>query len=378
MCFWFSTSLFMPVLPLYYHQLGFSEAQIGMAVGAFSAGALAFRFAAGKAIDNYGSKPVLTAGMVLSLAAMAGYPLGVTLAAVAVFRLLHGIGTAGYGAAALTTTSLLFSEAKTTEAVAMYTLFTMIGSGAATSIALWLFDTHGFLGVVATGVAATALSLFLFPKKQAAKQQERAEPVLVWPIITRPSVYLSALNLFVINFSFSTLMTFLPLFVLLQGGGGMGYFFLAYAIAVVATRMIVSRVCQRVSSPQLTLYLLAAFGGIMLFTAFFHSPPALAIAGVAVGIAFGFAFPSLAGFVAQQTSVEERGTAYGFFITGNDLGQVVGAVGMGFFVGTVGYAAVFGAVGLLTLAFSAVYGVLLMPKLRCGSEALVINRAKGL
>ncbi len=377
MCFWFSTSLFMPVLPLYYHQLGFSEGEIGLAVGAFSVGALAFRFSAGKAIDRYGSKPVLTAGMLLSLAAVACYPLGGSLLAVMFFRLLHGIGISGYGAAALTTTSMLFPESKTTEAVSLYTLFTMIGSGLATSIALELYQVQGFWGVVVCGVAATASSLALFPKNTASKRKAQGETVDVWPVVTRPSVLLPAVNLFIVNFAFSTLMTFLPLFILLYGGGGIGYFFVAYAIAVVLSRMIVNRVCNMVSSPRLTLYLIVSFGAIMLFTAYFHSPAALAVAGVAVGIAFGFAFPSMAGFVAQQTTTAERGTAYGFFITGNDLGQVLGAIGMGFFVGSAGYETVFSAVGWLTLLYSAAYGLVLMPKLVADSESLAVNRAEG-
>ena len=376
MCFWFSTSLFMPVLPLYYHQLGFSEGEIGLAVGAFSVGALAFRFSAGKAIDRYGSKPVLTAGMLLSLVAVACYPLGGTLLTITLFRLLHGIGISGYGAAALTTTSMLFPESKTTEAVSMYALFTMIGTGLATSIALTLYDEKGFMGVVWCGIAVTAASLVLFPKSKASKRTANNAAVAVWPVISRPSVMLPAVNLFIVNFSFSTLMTFLPLFVLLYGGGGIGYFFVAYAVAVVLSRMVVTRVCKLVSSPRLTLYLMIVFGAIMLFMAYWHSPLALALAGVALGIAFGFAFPSMAGFVAQQTTAAERGTAYGFFITGNDLGQVLGAIGMGFFVGTAGYEAVFAAVGWLTLLYCAAYGVVLMPKLIADSQAFAVNRAE--
>ena len=118
---------------------------------------------------------------------------------------------------------------------------------------------------------------------------------------------------------------------------------------------------KKVPSPQLTLYILLAFGVIMPFVAYFHDAVSLAVAGSVVGVAFGFAFPSLAGFVAQQTSIQERGTAYGFFVTGNDLGQVAGAIGMGFFVDKVGYEAVFSAVGVATLLFGAFYGFFLMP-----------------
>ena len=105
----------MPVLPLYYHQLGFSEGEIGLAVGAFSVGALAFRFSAGKAIDLYVSNPVFSACMLLSLVAVACYPLGGTLLTITLFRLLHGIGISGFGAAALTSSSMLFPETKQTE-----------------------------------------------------------------------------------------------------------------------------------------------------------------------------------------------------------------------------------------------------------------------
>ncbi len=361
--FWFSTSLFMPVLPLHYHRLGFSEAQIGMAVGAFSCGALMFRFLAGKAIDRYGSKLVLTAGMMLSLIAVAGYPLGQAVIIAVAVRLLHGIGISGYGSAALTTTTLMFDSTRTTEAVSMYTLFTMIGSGLAASSALWLYTSFDFTGVVVAGISATALSLILFPKQETKKTQQNSNVVAVWEIIAQPSVYLSAGSLFIINFCYSTIITFLPLYVLARGADGMRYFFVAYAIAVVLSRLVVNKVCQVIAAPKLSFYLIMSFGIIMLFTANYYTYYALATAGVAVGISFGFAFPSLAGFVAQQTSEEQRGTAFGFFITGHDLGQVAGAVGMGFIVGLIGYKEVFSAIGILTLSYGFLYRIMLMPKL---------------
>lgn len=363
MFFWFSTSLFMPVLPLHYHRLSFSEAQIGMAVGAFSCGSLMFRFLAGKAIDRYGSKLVLTLGMLLSLIAVAGYPLGAAVSIAVAFRLLHGIGISGYGSAALTTTTLMFDSTRTTEAVSMYTLFTMIGSGIAASTALWLYNSFGFVGVVVTGITATALSLILFPKQETKKAQQHSNSVAVWDVIAHPSVYLSAGSLFIVNFCYSTIITFLPLFVLARGADGMRYFFVAYAGAVVLSRLVVNKVCQMIVAPKLAFYLIMSFGAIMLFIANYYSYFALVAAGVAVGISFGFTFPSLAGFVAQQTREDQRGTAFGFFITGHDLGQVTGAVGMGFFVGTIGYKEVFSVIGILALSYAFLYRLMLMPKL---------------
>jgi len=44
MFFWMSNNFFLPILPIYYHTLGMSDHQIGIAIGAFSIGAVYFAF----------------------------------------------------------------------------------------------------------------------------------------------------------------------------------------------------------------------------------------------------------------------------------------------------------------------------------------------
>jgi MFS family permease len=86
MFFWMSVNFFLPVLPIYYHSLGMDDHQVGLAVGAFSLGSVMFRLFSGKAVDRYGGLPVLTAGVLLSVASIGGYFFAVTLFAAATVR----------------------------------------------------------------------------------------------------------------------------------------------------------------------------------------------------------------------------------------------------------------------------------------------------
>ena len=169
MFFWMSANFFMPVLPLYYHKLGLNDHQVGLAVGAFSVGSVLFRIFSGKAVDRYGSRPVLTVGIVLSVGAIIGYNYAVSIYTAVLMRFIHGVGISGYAAAALTLVTLMHEKSHTTQAVAAYTLFTMFGVGIAASSAYWLFNLGDILAVVIAGATATVLLLVLFPRNPPLK-----------------------------------------------------------------------------------------------------------------------------------------------------------------------------------------------------------------
>jgi MFS family permease len=364
MFFWMSVNFFLPILPLYYHSLGMDDHQIGLAVGAFSLGAVLFRVFSGKAVDRYGSKPVISVGIAVSVVAIAGYYFSTSLLSSTLTRFLHGVGISGYSAAALTTVTLMNDESHTTQAVAVYTLFTMIGMGFSASTANWLFGIGNITLISAVGAAATILSALLFPK--APKLIVKASPGETLPfgrVVANPGVVIPTISLLAVNICYGSVMTFLPLLMLSQGVVAISAFYIAYAVAVVLSRLWVGKLCVWLTPERLAFYILLMLAAIMLVTGQYASQLMLVLCGAGVGIGYGLAFPALATTVTTYTVPANRGTAFGFYTMAVDMGFAIGAIAMGLVAAAWGYQAVFFAAGAYTLIYAAVYRLLLFKRL---------------
>lgn len=364
MFFWMSNNFFLPVLPIYYQGLGMSDHQIGLAIGAFSVGAVIFRVYCGKLADRYGSKPVLTVGVILSTFAIISYCYSTTLCAAVISRFLHGVGISVYSGASLTMATFMHDEKYTTEAVAIYTLFTMFGVGIAAGSANWLYSMGSFLLVVTAGAVATILSLVLFPKNPVLKIIPKMDDSL--PLITvlsNPSVYIPTISLFAINLCFAIMMTFLPLFFLSRGITDIQGFYVAYAVAVVFSRMWVAQLCAWCTPQRLAVYILLSFAISMIVTAYNSAMWILILTGAVIGAGYGLAFPCLATIITANTQPANRATAFGFFSMAVDVGFAVGAMGMGVLADIWGYQAVFLAAGVYTVGYTILYQIWFLRKL---------------
>ena len=365
MFFWMSVNLFLPVLPIYYHRLGLNDHEVGTAIGAYSIGALLFRVIGGKAVDKYGSRPVIAAGIALSILAIGSYCAADTLLGATAARLMHGIGISGYSAAALTMTALLHEDKNITEAVAVYTLSTMIGIGVAASSAGWIFNHTNFVTIVGLGILATGLSLLFFPKTPGAKKKptEGAAPPFL-QVIVRPGILIPTLCLLGANLCYAAVMTFLPLFMVSNGIQQFSLFYITYSVTVVLSRVWVGKLCAVFTPEKLAFFVLVVLACSLFVISLGGYWWILAVGGAGIGIGYGLAFPALATIVSRSVSIESRGTAFGFFTMAVDAGFAIGAIGLGFVADGYGYSTVFLAAGAYTVLFALMYIWELVPKIR--------------
>ncbi len=357
MFFWYSMFLFMPVLPIYYHSLGMGKDEIGLAVGSLSLGSFALRFLSGRAVDKYGAKIVIRIGFCVSAVVILGYLFADSIYSTIFVRFLHGAGLSGYAAAVLVGATSMVSADMSMSAISLLTLFSQIGIGLATCMALWLYGTGGFSLIVGLGVAVTALVLFFFPDipHTASRGEDVGQDTAVSSLARDKYIFIPTLSIFFTHSSYSAIMTFLPVYLVSERLSGAPYFYAAYAISIIVARFFVTGVCERIAAHKMVLYVILAFALEIFIIATFHQVFALVLAGILLGIAFGFAFPVLANIVNSHTDVSVRGAAFGFFNTGNDIGQMFGSVALGFMVEWSGYANAFFFFGFLLLCYAIIY-----------------------
>lgn len=356
--FWFSVNLFMPVLPIYYHELGMDDGRIGLTIGAFSLGTVAFRIIAGRAVDRYGSLPVMTVGVLVSISSMLAYlwDFGPLLNIFA--RFAHGAGISGYATAGLTTAVSLHSDSFSTQSVAWYTLFTMVGMGLATSVAGSIFAEGGLLWIVIGGAATTIATYLLFPRikiNREVKTEKMSEAVPIKTIVFNPGVYVPTFGLLAINLGFGVAMTFYPLFQVTSGVAQTDLFFIAYSVSVVLVRLWVGKLCEWLTAEKLVGYVLFTMAGSLVLAGLNLGYGLSGVVGLGVGITYGLAFPALATTLMAHVSKSSRGIAFGFFTMAIDSGFALGSVLMGYAAMVWGYGAIFYCTGVLVLLYAILY-----------------------
>jgi MFS family permease len=143
-----------------------------------------------------------------------------------------------------------------------------------------------------------------------------------------------------------------------RGIGGGAVVFTAFAVAVFASRLILSRVPDSWGArPTATLAgLLEALG--LTIVALATSLTVALLGAVVVGIGFSMMFPSLALMVVSEVDEDRRGSALGAFTAFFDIGVGLGGPIAGLTASLAGYPAVFylsavAALGTAALAASS-------------------------
>ncbi len=153
------------------------------------------------------------------------------------------------------------------------------------------------------------------------------------------------------NFGYAALAGFVVLDLKSRGVGGGAGVFTAFALAVFASRLALSRVPDRAGA-RATATAAALIEALGLALVALASSLAGAIAGaLVVGVGFSMLFPSLAMMVVGDVGADRRGSALGAFTAFFDIGVGVGAPLAGVIASLAGYPAVFvGAAAAAVLA----------------------------
>ena len=341
--------LLIPILPVCLQNSGFAETQIGIIMGATAMSALVIRPWIGFQVDSKGSRPVILVGQFLLILSTIGYWWATSFVAFFVLRLLYGIGQALYGTGAVTFASGIGSGESNSNAIAMYTLTTMFGLGISMSMAQATFDSLGFnalvgISVILLGIAFSIMKWRSHPIKMAARNVQRT-PFM--DVLKSNVVFASTLCQFAASFSFSAILTFIPLAVIDKGYSFYSLFFIAFAIAVICSRFFVQRVNHSLGLVNATVYssIIMVFSIVLLLITI--SPMILIASGILFGLGFGIVYPTLVMLLVERIGQKNRGTALGVMIAAGDIGNALSSAILGVVAEHLGYFALFLMTALL-------------------------------
>jgi MFS family permease len=347
----------LPVLPAYVRgPLRAGDLAVGVVVGAFAATSVVCRPLAGRAADVHGRRVVLIAGS-LAMAIGGGlYLLASSVPALVLARLAVGAGEGAVYTAGATWAVDLAPVEQRGLALGLFGLAVWGGLSLGPLAGELLRANVGYDAVwvlTATLPLVGAAIAARLPDPPRAGDGGPPSPLALLPrAARRPGVALA-----LANFGYAALAGFVVLHLAARGIGGGASVFTAFAVAVFASRLVLSRLPDRAGARRTATAasLIEALG--LAIIALAHSLAAALIGAVVVGVGFSMLFPALALMVVGRVDDDRRGSAMGAFTAFFDIGVGVGAPLAGATAALAGYPAVFALASAAALGAAALAAI---------------------
>lgn len=345
----------LPTLPLFVKELGGSDQLIGIIVGIFTFSALLFRPFAGHALETRGRGIVYLFGLALFVISVGAIGFLNSMALLIVVRIIQGIGWGFSTTASGTIATDLIPPSRRGEGMGYYglsgNLALAFGPALGLTLAGVLTFSQLFLICGLLGLVALLLSLNIRYKK--IEESPHKTKTARFDVIEKTAINPSVL-LFFITLTFGGIATFLPLYAVEKSIAGIQFYFIAYALFLMISRIFAGKIYDRKGDvfviPPGTILIFIA----MLLLAWLPNTMMLIIAGALYGLGFGTVQPALQAWAVDKAPNNRKGMANATFFSFFDLGIGVGAI----LFGQLAYIFNYGIIYIVS-AFSVMIALLL-------------------
>lgn len=336
-----ATGVLIGALPRFLRsEFGASRSLTGVASTGYFICALLMRPVIGPRLDRFGRRRFLLFSVCgLAMSSLAFLVVN-TVWMVFTLRFLQGAFGAGFYTAALTSTTDIAAPESRAAAVGRLSVMVYLGFIFGPMLVDVILEASTFRACWAAAIGlftVSALLAYSFPETRpdhAAQLASASAPTGSNP----PSqlrmirlVFWPGLASFAVAVTFGTVSIFSPDYAARVGIARPGTLVGAYAVAVLVSRIVASRLTDRRGSMFVLLPSCAlAFGGLCVLT--FADHPLASYLGIGIaGLGAGAAFPALSLLVVNLGSSAERGAILAAFLMFSDIGQasagpVVGAL----------------------------------------------------
>lgn len=340
-------------------ELGASPAQAGIASGVFILGELLGRFVTGALLDRIGRRRALLAGLVFfGLLAFAYIPVRDLTLFIAV-RVAHGIAYGIAGTAVGAAVQVLIPPPRRAEGTGWFattnTLATAIGPMAAILMlgsggAPLMFAVAGSLVAVAIVCALLARAPGDAPDPAARGTRLRGHHLV------EPAALPMAVIIFLVGGIYLGVVTFLGPFAADVGlVEAAGWFFIAYAVAIVLVRPVVGPLQDRRGDNVVVIPALVVFAAGMVLLATASSTAHFLAAAAVIGAGYGVTMSATLAIAVAESPPQRVGLANSTYYLGLTGGMGVAPIVVGALVDVSGYRTTFLVLAGVLLAALVVY-----------------------
>ncbi len=341
LCAFMAIGAALPVLPGYVRgPLHSGDVSVGIVVGAFALTSVFCRPIAGRQADVRGRRVVLVCGALAMTVGGLLYLLAWNVPSLVLARLAVGAGEGSVYTAGATWAVDLAPEDRRGLALGLFGLAVWGGLSLGPVAGELLRSSVGYDSVWALTAAfplAGAVLASRLPEPPATDGAREPSPLALLPRAAhRPGAALALANI-----GYAALAGFVVLHLQARHISGGASVFTAFAVAVFASRLVLSRVPDRAGARPTAAAagLFEALGLSVIALA--HSLAVALVGAVVVGVGFSMLFPALALMVVGEVGDDRRGSAMGAFTAFFDIGVGLGGPLAGATASLAGYPAVF-------------------------------------
>jgi MFS family permease len=361
--FFFMSSLSCFILlPLYVHQLGGTEAEIGLVQGVYSVAGILCQPLIGLWLDRIGRSFFMTLGVALLILSSAAFLVGHSLPLLAVLRAVQGMGFSAFFVANYMHVVDLVPVERRGWALGIYGVSGFLGTALAPVVGEIIVRRLGFHWLFALSVLLGGVAAWLVFQIRGIRPPGMGEGPGIGSLGAGLAEVLQLHMALAFFFGLGTgaMFTFLPTFGEGLGVHSVSLFYTAYAIAAVGVRvgggnLIDTRGRRATIIPS--MFVQGAAAGLLTAMALLVQPhmtvpvvPFLFLAGLLAGGAHGFLYPALAALLMDVTPEARRGSVVGIFSAAFLVGNTLGSMVFGYVAHGLGYAVMWSTLTLLLLA----------------------------
>lgn len=343
------------LLPLHFHDLGAPEAVIGFVAGVYTVACVIMRPLVGVAIDRWGRKGVLGAGLLVMCLASVLFAVLPVLSLVLVIRFIQGLGWGMANTASPTLASDIIPQERFGEGMSWFTQGNAIASVLAPGMSLAIYYSFGAQVSVIVSACFFALAFVCsrFVKTPDELEAERAakagEEWTSGPVECRPrpkfslktffeqrSILPACVMLFV-TACYGAMTSFVPIMSAGRGIENVQWFFVIEAIAVVCSRPFMGKFVDRRGYRPSAIIGMVGMCLSMATLSFANSFPVLALGAVFNGVGYATCYATFQTMAVAGIEKERRGSATATFYVGYDTGMGLGAICAGLLAGATSY-----------------------------------------
>lgn len=368
----FSHFLHALAFNLYLHLSGFlktvgaSEDWIGVIFGVAGAAAILTRPPMGRIMDHRGRRPIYLAGGLLhTLICLLYTTVHSASGWVMAVRIAHGISEAMLFTSLFAFASDIVPASRRFEGIALFGVSGMLpislGSVLGDMILRRSADSaSGYHTLFLTSAALAGCAFLLStPLKEPPRAHAEEPPRGMWAALRQPDLVPLWVGGTVFATCISAHFTFFATFVMTeQVSASPGLFFSCYSLAAISLRLFAGKLPQKLGPKRVLFPAMTAIAIGLAVLTMGRSTPAIAGAGVLLGMGHGFTFPIQLGLLVTRARAAERGAALAIFTALFDAGSMLGNPVFGRVAHAAGYRAMFGVASAMMLVGTAVFGLM--------------------
>ncbi|HKP62136.1 MAG TPA: MFS transporter [Polyangiales bacterium] len=226
----------------------------------------------------------------------------------------------------------------------------------ATIVAEPLAASHGWRAVFGLGVLAGVAAFGLSFGLRAAPPKPRAPAATSGGPVHAAGAVPLLISVLLMGATFIAMFGFVQPYAVQQGASQVRGFFVGYTAAVVAGRVLLGGLGDRLGRRKVSIWMLIAYGAAAFIMARLDVELLVAY-GIAFGAAHGIVYPTLNALLFEHLPDTRRGLGMVLYNGAFNLGSSVGAFGWGILAHHHGYPAIYGAAAASALCGAALLAV---------------------